>query len=211
MWECSSWPNGSKVSKHVLILLLLHGANAALNAPAGTKWQTLSACLRSFCTVICNSQAMEWASGKQGCYLTTLRQSSKPSPKMQRTYKVRGEDVLGWFTLDFTADQLIQNVTLILSIFSRPSTFDGSLGMYMLDDVAELHPPHIWLNVQYNSFFLEHKQELAFLISPQRILNSWKALVGSSSKARRSSYFGFSMKMLWSLQPSKHMGNFWKT
>ena len=42
------------------------------------------------------------------------------------------------------------HLSVIQNIFSRPSTFDGSMGMYMLDDVVELRPPQIWLNVQVN-------------------------------------------------------------
>lgn len=82
--------------------------------------------------------------------------------------------------LSFDDPSVIQN------IFSRPSTFDGSMGMYTLDDIVELRPPQIWLHVevnaisvisrafplilpcnvsnttschllQYNTFFLEHK------------------------------------------------------
>ncbi|XP_039788508.1 glycerophosphodiester phosphodiesterase GDPDL7-like [Panicum virgatum] len=94
---------------------------------------------------------------KTGLTLDNSTTVSEIFPKMAKTYKVHGEDVHGWFSLDFTADQLIQNVTLIQNIFSRPSTFDGSMGMYTLDDVVELRPPQIWLNVQYNSFFVEHK------------------------------------------------------
>ncbi|KAF8783695.1 hypothetical protein HU200_000375 [Digitaria exilis] len=72
---------------------------------------------------------------KTGLTLDNSTTVSEIFPKMERTYKVHGEDVHGWFSLDFTADQLIQNVTLIQNIFSRPSTFDGSMGMYTLDDI----------------------------------------------------------------------------
>jgi len=42
------------------------------------------------------------------------------------------------------------HLPVIQNIFSRPSTFDGSMGMYTLDDVVELRPQQIWLNVQVN-------------------------------------------------------------
>lgn len=32
-------------------------------------------------------------------------------PKGQKTYNVNGKDVRGWFTLDFTSDELLNNVT----------------------------------------------------------------------------------------------------
>nr|CAB3449129.1 unnamed protein product [Digitaria exilis] len=178
---------GASYPHMFLILLLLHGANAAPIAPAGPKWQTLSgrppqvvarggfsglfpdasqfayqfALSTSLPDVVlfCDLQFSSDKTGfcKTGLTLDNSTTVSEIFPKMERTYKVHGEDVHGWFSLDFTADQLIQNVTLIQNIFSRPSTFDGSMGMYTLDDIVELHPPQIWLNVEYNSFFLEHK------------------------------------------------------
>ncbi|RCV05127.1 hypothetical protein SETIT_1G057700v2 [Setaria italica] len=178
---------GASYPHMFLILLLLHGANAASNAPAGPKWQTLSgrppqviarggfsglfpdssqyayqfALSTSLPDVVlfCDLQFSSDSTGfcKTGLTLDNSTTVSEIFPKMEKTYKVQGEDVHGWFSLDFTADQLIQNVTLIQNIFSRPSTFDGSMGMYTLDDIVELRPPQIWLNVQYNSFFLEHK------------------------------------------------------
>ncbi|CAL4970928.1 unnamed protein product [Urochloa decumbens] len=170
-----------------LILLLLHGANAASKGPAGPKWQTLSGGppqviarggfsglfpdssqfayqfalstslpdVALFCDLQFSSDGMGFC--KTGLTLDNSTTVSEVFPKMEKTYKVDGEEVHGWFSLDFTADQLIQNVTLIQNIFSRPSTFDGSMGMYTLDDIVELRPPQIWLNVQYNAFFLEHK------------------------------------------------------
>ncbi|XP_072147742.1 glycerophosphodiester phosphodiesterase GDPDL7-like [Setaria viridis] len=178
---------GASYPHMFLIFLLLHGANAASNAPAGPKWQTLSGrppqviarggfsglfpdssqyayqfvLSTSLPDVVlfCDLQFSSDSTGfcKTGLTLDNSTTVSEVFPKMEKTYKVHGEDVHGWFSLDFTADQLIQNVTLIQNIFSRPSTFDGSMGMYTLDDIVELRPPQIWLNVQYNSFFLEHK------------------------------------------------------
>uniref|UniRef100_K3YPJ3 glycerophosphodiester phosphodiesterase n=1 Tax=Setaria italica TaxID=4555 RepID=K3YPJ3_SETIT len=178
---------GASYPHMFLIFLLFHGANAASNAPAGPKWQTLSgrppqviarggfsglfpdssqyayqfALSTSLPDVVlfCDLQFSSDSTGfcKTGLTLDNSTTVSEVFPKMEKTYKVHGEDVHGWFSLDFTADQLIQNVTLIQNIFSRPSTFDGSMGMYTLDDIVELRPPQIWLNVQYNSFFLEHK------------------------------------------------------
>nr|CAB3445894.1 unnamed protein product [Digitaria exilis] len=170
---------GASYPHMFFILLLLHGANAAPIAPAGPKWQTLSgrppqvvarggfsglfpdasqfayqfALSTSLPDVVlfCDLQFSSDKTGfcKTGLTLDNSTTVSEIFPKMERTYKVHGEDVHGWFSLDFTADQLIQNVTLIQNIFSRPSTFDGSMGMYTLDDIVELHPPQIWLNVEF--------------------------------------------------------------
>ncbi|KAG0483232.1 hypothetical protein HPP92_011316 [Vanilla planifolia] len=78
-------------------------------------------------------------------------------PKRGNTYKVNGQAVHGWFSVDFTADELFSNVTVIQDIFSRPSVFDGSMPMSTIDDFQQLKPPGLWLNVQYYTFYTEHK------------------------------------------------------
>jgi hypothetical protein len=59
--------------------------------------------------------------------------------------------------------------SVIQNIFSRPSTFDDSLGMYTLDDVVELHPPQIWLNVQVNVIPVSSRAFPLLLLLPQRV------------------------------------------
>ncbi|AQK69186.1 Glycerophosphodiester phosphodiesterase GDPDL3 [Zea mays] len=222
---------GASYPHMFLILLLLRGANAALKSPAGPKWQTLSggpplviarggfsgvfpdssqfayqfALTASLPDVVllCDLQFSSDHIGfcKTGLTLDNSTTVSERFPKMERTYKLLGEDVHGWFSLDFTAEQLVQNITLIQNIFSRPSTFDDSLGMYTLDDVVELHPPQIWLNVQYNSFFLEHKlssedyilelpkDSLSYISSPE--VEFLKSLAGKLKKAKTKLIFRF--------------------
>ncbi|KAL6888393.1 hypothetical protein ACP4OV_009419 [Aristida adscensionis] len=177
---------GASYPHMFLILLLLHGASAAPKAPL-PKWKTLSgrppqviarggfsglfpdssqmayqfALSTSLPDVVvfCDLQLSKDGMGlcKTGLTLDNSTTIAEVFPKMEKTYKVHGGDVRGWFSVDFTTDQLVQNVSLIQNIFSRPSTFDGSMGMYLLDEVIELRPPQIWLNVEYNSFFMEHK------------------------------------------------------
>ncbi|XP_066329685.1 glycerophosphodiester phosphodiesterase GDPDL7-like [Miscanthus floridulus] len=220
---------GASYPHMFLILLLLHGANAASKPPAGPKWQTLSggppqvigrggfsglfpdssqfayqfALTASLPDVVllCDLQLSSDRIGfcKTGLTLDNSTTVSEIFPKMERTYKLHGEDVHGWFSLDFTADQLAQNITLIQNIFSRPSTFDGSQRMYTLDEVVELHPPQIWLNVQYNSFFLEHKlssedyilelpkDTLSYISSPE--VEFLKSLGGKLKKAKTKLIF----------------------
>jgi hypothetical protein len=60
---------------------------------------------------------------------------------------------------------------VIQNIFSRPSTFDGSMGMYTLDDVVELRPPQIWLNVQVNVISVISRP-FSLLILPCNISNT---------------------------------------
>lgn len=82
-------------------------------------------------------------------------------PKGSKTYNVNGKSVTGWFTIDYTVDQLLDNVTLIQSIFSRPSVFDGSFPPTTVGDVTGLKPHQFWLNVPYSTFFDQHQQNTA--------------------------------------------------
>ncbi|XP_020407206.1 glycerophosphodiester phosphodiesterase GDPDL7-like isoform X1 [Zea mays] len=224
---------GASYPRMFLVLLLLHGASAALNPPtAGPKWQTLSGrppqvvARGGFSGLFPDSSQMayqlalstslpdvvllcdlQFSSDRIGFCKTGLTLDNSTTvaeifPKMDRTYKLQGEDVHGWFSLDFTAEQLVQNVTLIQNIFSRPSTFDASFGMYTLDDVVELHPPQIWLNVEYNSFFMEHKLSsedyilelpkdfsLTYISSPE--IGFLKSLSGKLRNAKTKLIFRF--------------------
>ncbi|KAK1288776.1 putative glycerophosphoryl diester phosphodiesterase 2 [Acorus calamus] len=81
-------------------------------------------------------------------------------PRQQKSYAVNGETIRGWFSIDFTADQLFTNVSLLQNIFSRSSMFDGSLPIMTVDDVTGLRPPQFWLNVQYNTFYKQHKLDV---------------------------------------------------
>ncbi|PON51630.1 Glycerophosphoryl diester phosphodiesterase [Trema orientale] len=78
-------------------------------------------------------------------------------PKGQKSYNVNGQDLRGWFTLDYTSDQLLNNVTLTQNIYSRSSLFDGQLPISTVEDVTGVKPPKFWLNVQYDSFYNQHK------------------------------------------------------
>ncbi|KAI0502592.1 hypothetical protein KFK09_017546 [Dendrobium nobile] len=78
-------------------------------------------------------------------------------PKRGNTYKVNGQPIRGWFSIDFTAEELFNNVTLVQNIYSRPSIFDGVMPISTIDDVQGLKPPQLWLNVQFSTFYEEHK------------------------------------------------------
>ncbi|ESQ42588.1 hypothetical protein EUTSA_v10012762mg [Eutrema salsugineum] len=82
-------------------------------------------------------------------------------PKAQKTYKVNGQDLKGWFVLDYSADTIFSNVSLVQNIFSRPSIFDGQMPVSAVEDVLGAKPPKFWLSVQYDSFYMEHKLSTA--------------------------------------------------
>lgn len=77
-------------------------------------------------------------------------------PKDQKTYNINGENVRGWFAVDFTSKQLFQGVFANQNVLSRPSLFDDMLPMLTLDDVTKLQAPAVWLNVQYDLFYKQH-------------------------------------------------------
>ncbi|XP_034699612.1 glycerophosphodiester phosphodiesterase GDPDL7-like [Vitis riparia] len=85
-------------------------------------------------------------------------------PKSQKTYTINGENVQGWFALDYTSDQLFNNVTLTQSIYSRPSLFDGTLPLSTVDDAIGIKPPGFWLNVQYDAFYAANKLSVSSYI-----------------------------------------------
>ncbi|CAD5173509.1 unnamed protein product [Musa acuminata subsp. malaccensis] len=168
----------------LLFIVLLHGAAAAVVSP--TKWQTLSgnapaviarggfsglfpessqfayqfAQSTSLKNVVLYCDLQLTKDGAGICHsdlrLDNSTTISAVFPKGRTTYSVNGRPVQGWFSIDFTSDQLYNNVTLIQSIFSRPSVFDGNLPVSMVEDVAGLHPYQLWVNVQYSTFFKEH-------------------------------------------------------
>lgn len=169
----------------LLILILLYGANAAVDEPV-PKWQTLdgkpplviarggfsglfpesSTSAYQFAMSVglldvvlyCDLQLSSDGKGfcRSGLRLDKSTLIDEIYPKRDSTYKLNTEDIHGWFAVDFTADELL-NVSVVQTILSRPSTFDGTMGMYMLDDVATLHPSQIWVNVEFNKFYEEHK------------------------------------------------------
>ncbi|KAJ6994145.1 glycerophosphodiester phosphodiesterase GDPDL6 [Populus alba] len=122
--------------------------------------------------------------------------------KGSKTYKVNGQDLTGWFALDFTADQLLANVSLVQNIFSRPSAFDGMLPMSTVDDVRNSNPPAFWLNVQYDAFYTENKlsvtnyiqkatrlQGVNYISSPE--IGFLKRMSGLVNKAKTKLIFVF--------------------
>ncbi|XP_057508474.1 glycerophosphodiester phosphodiesterase GDPDL6-like [Actinidia eriantha] len=102
----------------------------------------------------------------QGICLTSLQLDNSTTisfvfPNEQKSYSVNGHSVPGWFALDYTYHQLHENISLTQSIHSRTHMFDGALPISSVEDVIELKPPHFWLNVEYASFYAQHKLDPA--------------------------------------------------
>ncbi|CAA7393900.1 unnamed protein product [Spirodela intermedia] len=69
-------------------------------------------------------------------------------PDGDQTYKVNGSPVQG-----------CQNV------FSRPNVFDGIYPITTLDDVRGMRPTQLWLNVQYDTFYTQHGQDIVAFVA----------------------------------------------
>lgn len=62
-----------------------------------------------YCDLQLSSDGMGFC--KTGLTLENSTLIAEVFPKRDKTYKVNGEDVHGWFSLDFTSEELYQNVT----------------------------------------------------------------------------------------------------
>ncbi|XP_007011972.2 PREDICTED: glycerophosphodiester phosphodiesterase GDPDL7 [Theobroma cacao] len=78
-------------------------------------------------------------------------------PKDSKTYNINGQQVKGWFAVDYTSDVIFNNVSLVQSVLSRTNAFDGQLPVSTLEDVTGVRPSSFWVNVQYDAFYTEHK------------------------------------------------------
>ncbi|KAL8189557.1 hypothetical protein R6Q57_029123 [Mikania cordata] len=79
-------------------------------------------------------------------------------PKQQRRYNINGQDVDGWFSLDFTIDEIIKEISLLQNIFSRASVFDSVYPPLSPDSVFGIEPTgKLWLNVQNDAFWSSHQ------------------------------------------------------
>ncbi|KAK9698015.1 hypothetical protein RND81_08G076800 [Saponaria officinalis] len=90
-------------------------------------------------------------------------------PQGRKTYNVNGKDVQGWFAIDYLADELLFNVTLVQNVLSRPFAFDGQ-PILLLEDVSGMTkpPPQLWLNVQYDLFYHQHRISPALFLQDLR-------------------------------------------
>ncbi|KAL8162537.1 hypothetical protein V2J09_014026 [Rumex salicifolius] len=84
----------------------------------------------------------------------------------QSSYLVNGVKTDGYFTIDYTLNQLA-NVSLTQGIYSRPPNFDASgFSITTVEDVfKQTNPSGFWLNIQHDAFFSQHKLSMqSFLL-----------------------------------------------
>ncbi|CAM8983962.1 unnamed protein product [Rhodiola kirilowii] len=79
-------------------------------------------------------------------------------PQGKKTYDVYGQSLTGWFALDFTSDQVFQNVSLVQNIYTRPSAWDDLYSPSSVEDMGSVKGKILWLNVDYDLFYNQNKQ-----------------------------------------------------
>ncbi|KAL0340435.1 UNVERIFIED_CONTAM: Glycerophosphodiester phosphodiesterase GDPDL7 [Sesamum radiatum] len=94
-------------------------------------------------------------------------------PKGAKTYNINGQDVTGWFGLDYTADFILRNVTLRQNIFTRQGMFDGAPIYDMFYKKHKINP---------EAYLLEKFHPLPEFISSPEIgfLRSIKPKIGNA-------------------------------
>ncbi|KAF2288382.1 hypothetical protein GH714_007190 [Hevea brasiliensis] len=75
----------------------------------------------------------------------------------RQTYLVNGVPTQGWFSVDFTFNDLVSSVVYTQGVYSRSNKFDGNLfPIQTVENVTALKPLGTWLNVQHDAFFTQH-------------------------------------------------------
>ncbi|XP_073052256.1 glycerophosphodiester phosphodiesterase GDPDL6-like isoform X2 [Primulina eburnea] len=91
-------------------------------------------------------------------------------PKGGKVYNINGQEIHGWFGLDYPAEVIFQKVGLRQNLFTRTEVYDGtpiiSPSQLVIDRNGQplKIPPRMWLNIQYDIFYQQNK------ISPEKFL-----------------------------------------
>ncbi|CAN6479083.1 unnamed protein product [Victoria cruziana] len=89
-------------------------------------------------------------------------------PSGQKTYEVNGVSLTGWFTVDYDSSFLTNNVSVVQALLSRPIIFDQMMFKILRVDVLPMfNVSHLWLNVEHDVFFTEHKLNMTSYILSQ--------------------------------------------
>ncbi|CAN6560557.1 unnamed protein product [Malus baccata var. baccata] len=210
----------------VALALLLHSAVALVSAQGSSKWKTLSgdppkviarggfsglfpgysSAAFSLALITSVQDAVLWCDvqltkdGAGICFPDLLLNNNSNIdmvlPKKDKSYLVNGVPTKGWFTVDYTLDDLA-SIYVTQGIYSRSNRFDGNLyPILLIEDVAtQIKPPSLWLNIQHDIFFSQHNLSMRnyvlsvskqvvinYISSPEvAFLNSIKARVSPSA------------------------------
>ncbi|KAK1394526.1 Glycerophosphodiester phosphodiesterase [Heracleum sosnowskyi] len=82
-------------------------------------------------------------------------------PKGEKTFNVNGQDLRGWYALDYNLEDLKNTTFYVQGVVSRPTAFDGMFPVFAPDDIAGLNATRMWLNVENDMFYNDHKLSAA--------------------------------------------------
>lgn len=84
-------------------------------------------------------------------------------PNQGNSYVVNGKNISGYFSIDYTADIFLNNISAKQSFQSRPYNFDGIYPLLTPEDITtpQNNPAAFWLNVQYSMFFEKHNLSMS--------------------------------------------------
>ncbi|KAJ0688674.1 putative glycerophosphodiester phosphodiesterase [Helianthus annuus] len=149
-------PWRTKTGEHPLVIA--RGGFSGL-FPDSSHNAYMMAVLKSVSNVIlwCDVQLTKDNSGICFPYLHLENSSTIATTfaKRESTYNVNGVSVKGYFPVDFTIADL-DNVFLTQGIYSRSPYFDGSYNILTVEDVADIKPHGLWLNIQHDAFYTQH-------------------------------------------------------
>ncbi|XP_042048320.1 glycerophosphodiester phosphodiesterase GDPDL6-like [Salvia splendens] len=89
-------------------------------------------------------------------------------PKGVKEYNVYGQQVRGYFGVDYPANVLFENVTIRQNIYTRSGVYDGSplVGPFQLLEDRKKMPARVWLNIENYMFYKDHKIDVeSFLLN----------------------------------------------
>ncbi|KAI3703031.1 hypothetical protein L6452_28785 [Arctium lappa] len=85
-----------------------------------------------------------------------------------KIYPVNGVLTKGWFSVDFSLDDL-RNVSLTQNILSRTPYYDDMYYILTFENVVKMNKQRLWLNIQHDTFFTQHNLSMKnFVISASR-------------------------------------------
>ncbi|KAH9289037.1 hypothetical protein KI387_033154, partial [Taxus chinensis] len=72
------------------------------------------------------------------------------------SYFVNGKNISGYFAIDYTAEELLSNISAIQAFTSRTHVFDRTFPVLPPEALSSFGASAVWLNVQYSKFYDEH-------------------------------------------------------
>ncbi|KAF2305156.1 hypothetical protein GH714_002647 [Hevea brasiliensis] len=153
---------------------------------------------------LCNLQLTKDGVGlcQENVNLETTTNIDIVNPNEAKTYNVNGKDVKGWFSVDFTIDDLKK---IDANYIRSARFFDDRFGLLTIDEIFGLEFESYWINVQNDMLYTQHKLNLASYIQKERLFRNvqyisspeigfLKTMNGKVNKAKTKLIFVFHEK-----------------